>query len=149
MTKVKTLAKNLPVKFLGYIDSRSNLMSLIEKAAYFIFPSETEGLSLMLLEAASTGTPIICSDIPENTQVFNDEEVLFFKNKDHHDLAQKIKWAMENPETMHIKALKAQAKALNEYSSEAIAGLYNEQYQKLLFSNPEKTKAFAKKESLV
>jgi len=44
----------------------------------------------MLLETAWTKTPIICSDIPQNSSVFSDDEVLFFKDGDSIDLAKKI-----------------------------------------------------------
>ena len=99
MNLIKTLAKGMDVKFIGYVDDKATLMSLIERSKYFLFPSETEGLSLMLLEVASIGTtPLICSDIPENTQVFTDEEVLFFRNKDADDLAEKFSWAEKHPQ---------------------------------------------------
>ena len=66
MNEIERLSENLDVKYVGFIDSKPTLMSMLEKAGMFIFPSEHEGLSLMLLEAGSTGkTPIICSDIPE------------------------------------------------------------------------------------
>ena len=66
----------------------------------------------MLLEAASTGTPIICSDIPENTQVFEEHEVLYFKDKDDNDLAKKLQWALKNEEEMKAwKEIRAKIEA--------------------------------------
>ena len=70
--------KNLHLKFIGFVELPA-LMSLLKKAELFIFPSETEGMSIMLLEVTAVGTPVISSDIPENTQVFSTDEMLFFK----------------------------------------------------------------------
>ncbi len=84
----------------------------------------------MLLEVGSTGkTPLICSDIPENTQVFSDEEVLFFKNKDAADLMQKLRWAEAHPEEMKEKMKKACKRVVTEYPSSVSANRYDELYE--------------------
>ncbi|NND06803.1 MAG: glycosyltransferase family 4 protein [Saprospiraceae bacterium] len=137
MQQIKDLAKGLPVKFIGYIGQRSLLMALIEKAEFFIFPSETEGLSLMLLESASTGkTPIICSDIPENTEVFDPEEVLYFVNKDSDDLGDKLIYADQNSAEMQIRAHRASQRVLEQYSIDVVAGQYEVLYEQLLDKVP-------------
>ncbi len=133
MQEIKELSSELDVKFIGYVGDRITLMSLIERASYFLFPSETEGLSLMLLEAASTGkTPIICSDIPENTEVFDPSEVLYFRNKDVADLAEKLVWADQNTTAMQKRATLARKRVLSQYSIAAVSGLYDQIYRKLL-----------------
>ncbi len=87
---VKELSLGLNVYFLGYVSPLSALLELVSKSEYFVFPSEIEGMSIMLLEVASTGKPILASDIPENTQVFGENDVLFFKSEDVEDLSQKL-----------------------------------------------------------
>ena len=136
MNTIRSLAEGLDVSFIGYVSDKPTLMSLIEKAKYFLFPSETEGLSLMLLEVASVGTtPLICSDIPENTEVFSDDEVLFFRNKDADHLAEKITWADQNQDKMRMRTIRAADRVLHEYSSAAIASKYQHLYQKVLSEN--------------
>jgi glycosyltransferase involved in cell wall biosynthesis len=133
MKEIRLLTKGLTVKFIGYISDRATLLTLIENAKFFIFPSETEGLSLMLLEAASAGkTPIICSDIPENLQVFTEEEVLYFTNKDATDLADKIRWAEENAPEIERRAKRARAKVFETYTSRSIASQYDQLYHQIL-----------------
>ncbi|MBK8505586.1 MAG: glycosyltransferase family 4 protein [Saprospiraceae bacterium] len=151
MKEIRNLTNGLMVTFIGYISDRPTLLTLIENAKFFVFPSETEGLSLMLLEAASAGmTPIICSDIPENLQVFTDEEVIYFRNKDAADLAEKITWAEINSEETLLRADRARAKVLENYSSRSIAKQYDQLYTQILyrsvdqslstsFTNPEKS----------
>ena len=58
---IKQAAKGLDVKFLGYVENMNVLNALINQAHLFIFPSELEGMSMMLLEVGSVGTPIVCS----------------------------------------------------------------------------------------
>ena len=135
--KIRKLSVDLEVAFLGYIDDKSILMALVEGAELFVFPSETEGLSLMLLEVGSTGlTPLICSDIPENTQVFNEDEVLYFNNRDANDLADKIQWASSHMSVMKDKANKARLRVVNEYSSSVISAKYDAYYDNLLAETP-------------
>ncbi|MEM6631497.1 MAG: glycosyltransferase family 4 protein [Bacteroidota bacterium] len=126
--ELKQLSKGLNVHFIGYISSKAQLMALVQKAHIFCFPSETEGMSIMLLEVGSIGTPLIASDIPENTAVFNSEDLLFFSNKDHLDLAEKFKWALDNYEAMNEKAEVARDKVHTHYSREVVALHYARLY---------------------
>ena len=123
------LSRNLEVEFLGLIKEKIKLLEMIRNAKFFIFPSYNENMSIMLLEAASVRTPIICSDIPENQVIFNKEEVLYFKSEDEEDLAEKIKWAGANINLMQEKASKAYQKVLEVFTYENISleylGLFN------------------------
>ena len=126
---IKELAKGLNVHFLGFVSPLSNLLALVKESEYFVFPSETEGMSIMLLEVASTGKPILASDIPENTQVFDESHVLFFRNKDVGDLARKIVWAENNRPEFKKLGVQAQKKVFDQYTWDRIsveyAAIYN------------------------
>ncbi|MCK4664903.1 MAG: glycosyltransferase family 4 protein [Bacteroidales bacterium] len=130
--QMKELAISLNVKFIELIRDKMILLSYVKNAKLFIFPSFHEGMSNMLLEAASVKTPIICSDIQENRYVFTNEEVLFVKVKDVNDLSAKITWALSNPKLMQQKAENAFKKIKQEHSWEKIAKEYDKLYQKLL-----------------
>jgi len=133
MRSINKLAEGLDVTFLGYIDNKDNLMGLIDRSHYFIFPSLTEGLSLMLLEVGCRGTtPIICSDIPENTEVFSSDEVLYFNANNSKDLAEKFSWAMKNNQEMQERSQRAKDRVVTEYSSSVVAKKYGTLYEKLL-----------------
>jgi glycosyltransferase involved in cell wall biosynthesis len=122
----------LDVHFLGLVSPLNVLMALISKADLFIFPSETEGMSIMLLEVASVGSPIIASDIPENKQVFSSNEVVFFKTKDSADLADKIQYALSHVQEMRKLANNCQEKVYSDYLWLNIASLYKQVYLSLL-----------------
>lgn len=132
MQKIKGLSDGLNVHLLGFVNPLPALLALVDRAKLFVFPSETEGMSIMLLEVASVGMPIIASDIPENKQVFNEKEVLYFKTKDADDLAQKIQFALNNPVEMKKFGLNCQAKVYSDYLWSNIAKSYATLYEGLL-----------------
>ncbi|MBI9061712.1 MAG: glycosyltransferase family 4 protein [Marinilabiliaceae bacterium] len=132
---LQTKYTNLDTIYTGYIGDLPLLLTLIKKAQYFIFPSETEGMSIMLLEAASTLTPIICSDIKENREVFNDQHLTFFENMNPDDLGDKINQADSAPLQLKTKAEAALTHIKNKYCWENIADMYHQLYQQELHFN--------------
>ena len=129
--EVKALSDGLKVHFLGYVNPLPALLELVRKCDYFIFPSEIEGMSMMLLEVASTGKPILASDIPANKQVFNENEVLFFKSKDVQDLSEKLAYIENNKSTFNSFGLLARTKVNAKYTWDSIALQYKAQYESL------------------
>lgn len=125
------LARDMDVDFMGLIREKTKLLETIRNAKYFIFPSYNENMSIMLLEAASVRTPVICSDIPENKVIFTDDEVLYFRSEDHHDLADKIEWAISNPDLMNKRSIKAYEKVLAVFTYERISLEYQKLYDSL------------------
>ncbi|MEL6132888.1 MAG: glycosyltransferase family 4 protein [Bacteroidota bacterium] len=130
--RLHALAEGLNVTFLGLVKEKATLMSLIQGAKLFVFPSETEGMSIMLLEVANVGTPLVISDIPENTAVLEREEALFFQNQNVDDLAKQISWAITHEPKMETKAKLAQDKVRTIYDRKAIAEQYHLLFQELI-----------------
>ncbi len=123
-----SLSKTLNIIFKGLIKDKSELYSYIKNARLFVFPSFNEGMSNILLEAASLKTPIICSDIIENKAVFSDNEVQFFNTGNEQDLANKIEYSLNNYDDMIIKANNAFEKVVRNYAWEKIAAEYENLY---------------------
>lgn len=73
------------------------LSALFAHAFAFVQPSQSEGLSIALLEALSYNQAIIASDIPENTEVLG-QLGLTFAQGDAKDLAKKIEFLLQHPE---------------------------------------------------
>jgi len=132
LNELKQYNKFLNIFFLDFVNPLSTLLAFVVKSELFIFPSETEGMSIMLLEVASAGKPIIASDIPENKQVFKPDEVLYFENKNSSDLAIKIKWAIENKSETNKMSERALQKIESTYLWENIAKIYDEVYTKTI-----------------
>lgn len=138
---LKDSAKNLNIKFVGYVGSRTLLSALVSKASLFVFPSEIEGMSMMLLEVGSLNTPMICSDIPQNKAVLTGEEVLYFKTQDPEDLKEKLTFALSHPEEMKEKADKTREKVATEYAVTEVVQKYVDLYKQRLASSPEFARA--------
>jgi len=119
------------VRFIPFIQSKAVLFGIVQSAKFFVFPSTIEGMSMMLLEAASLGVPIVCSDIPENVAVLG-ERALYFRSGDVEDLANKLNWALEHPQTMRELGKAAQEWVKQNYSWDVIAAQYEKLYQQLL-----------------
>jgi len=97
--KLRQLAENRNVIFIPPIEERPKLFGIMALCKLFIFPSTSEGMSMILLEAASLGVPMICSDIPENKAVLGDH-VTYFRSESVADLAEKILWGIKNGEKL-------------------------------------------------
>ncbi len=126
------LAKGLNVEFLGLIKDKEILYNYIRNAKLFIFPSSLEAMSMMLLEVAALRVPIISSSIIENRDVFDDNEVLYFKTDDDEDLENKIEYALDNSEIMIEKSNAAYEKLVNVFNWGKIGKEYEKLYRMLI-----------------
>ncbi len=70
--------------------TQPELFELVAGAKLFVFPSEIEAMSMMLLEVISCGAPVLASDIAENTEVTGPDYPWLFRNADPADLAETI-----------------------------------------------------------
>ncbi|OFX85971.1 MAG: hypothetical protein A2W99_16820 [Bacteroidetes bacterium GWF2_33_16] len=130
--KIELLARGLNVTFIGLIKNKQELFKIINDANLFIFPSLFEAMSMMLLEVVSLKTPVLASKIPANTEIFNDQEMLFFELEKENELQKKLSFALTNPEEMKIKAEKAFQKLNEKYTWEIISLKYNSIYKNLI-----------------
>lgn len=130
--RIRALSQGLQVHFLGFVNPLPTLLEYVHQSEYFVFPSETEGMSIMLLEVASTGKAIIASNIPENTQVFTENEVLFFENKNVDDLVEKLNWVSKNKAEFNKLGTKASAKVATSYTWDKITLEYRLLYEEIL-----------------
>ena len=130
--ELKAKYKHLNVIYPGYIGDLPLLLTLIKKARLFIFPSETEGMSIMLLEAASTLILILASDIKENKEVFDNEHLTFFEDQNSSHLAEQIQFIEANQLETKIKAQNALSHIKTKYDWANIANYYDQIYQQTI-----------------
>ncbi|MBN1952333.1 MAG: glycosyltransferase family 4 protein [Bacteroidales bacterium] len=130
-TKILNLAKSMDVEFPGLIKDKSKVLTYLRHARLFIFPSYSENMSMMLLEAASMKTPIICSDIEENRELFTENEVTFFRSNDARDLSEKLAEYFKDEKQTLEKTNNAHSRLKNIYSWTVIAPKYEVLYKKM------------------
>ncbi len=87
------------VLLLGH---RDDATSLLAAADVFVFPSRFEGLPGALIEAEAAGLPIVCSDIPNNREVANDRNAIFFPVGQADNLANAIKSVINHHEKRNL-----------------------------------------------
>jgi glycosyltransferase involved in cell wall biosynthesis len=122
------------VVFLPSVN-KALLLGLARLARLFVFPSTVEAMSMMLLEAAVTGAPIVSSDIPENVAVLP-EQALFFRSRDAGDLCKKMAWALDHPDRMQELGARASTWVNEQYQWDSIV----DQYERLYYAWARKAK---------
>ncbi|MCM1140002.1 MAG: glycosyltransferase family 4 protein [Muribaculum sp.] len=130
--QIEQLSQGLNIKYIGLVRDKSLLMKYIKSSKLFIFPSLAETMSMQLLEATSMNTPVIASDIQENRDIFNEDEVLFFKSNNVEDLSSKINYALMHMDDMRERANKAYRHLISAYSWDKIASDYDKIYNSII-----------------
>jgi glycosyltransferase involved in cell wall biosynthesis len=118
------------VKFLGFRFGQ-DLIELMCNCFMFVQPSESEGLSMSLLEALSSARPVIYSDIPENREVAEGCG-LPFNPGDSKDLMAKMALMLSDSAMGENLGIAGREKARSEYDWDKIVDATEEMYAGLL-----------------
>ncbi|NOZ91329.1 MAG: glycosyltransferase family 4 protein [Epsilonproteobacteria bacterium] len=111
------------IEYLGYTDA---VLEEIEKADCIVLPSYREGLSRVLLEAASMSKPIITTNVPGCKDVVVDEyNGYLVPPKDSNSLALAIEKMIALPESERvIMGKKGRIKVIEEFDEEIVIKKY-------------------------
>ncbi|MGD9612440.1 MAG: glycosyltransferase family 4 protein [Kiritimatiellia bacterium] len=109
--------------------TQPELFELVAGAKLFVFPSEIEAMSMMLLEVVSCGVPVLASDIAENAEVVGADYPWLFRNADPAHLAEKLAQFLRAGPGPEIAALRA--RCAREFNWTAIALRYLALYRRL------------------
>lgn len=102
-------AKNPGIIFLGSRSGRT-LKELFSNAYLFVYPSEQEGMPLVVLEAAGHSRPILLSDIEVHKWMLG-KNPFFFQTKNIKDLKLSLEFLLRNPQLLSHRA-----KLIREYA---------------------------------
>ena len=119
------------VRFQPFVESSEVLSSLMAHSAGLVFPSMVEAMSMVLLEAASLGVPIVCADIPANRAVLP-EQALYFTSGEAEDLAARLEWALGHSSEMKALGAQAQAWVRAHFDWDGIAEQYDRLYREVV-----------------
>ena len=140
VNELHELAKgNKNIIFTGE-KSGNDLNALFKNAYIFAQPSESEGMSIALLESMAYGVPALVSDITENREAIGDCG-LEFKNKSVADLTQQLSFAIKHPRFIKQKAAEAKARVVKCYDWEDIAKLTALVYEEIIAESDATRKA--------
>lgn len=112
------------VVFTGPVYGQDKDM-LLRQAYCFCLPSTIEGLSIVMMEAASYKLPTIASDIDANREFLGDDAV-YVRPENEDDLVKAIEFAITHPEQMQQFVDANYAKILKKYTWDQVARKYVE-----------------------
>lgn len=115
------------ILFTGYIYG-DDTIRLMKNAYAYIQPSDVEGLSPVILTVMGLETPLICSDIQENTFIVGNS-ALTFKKSDVEDLKRCIQYSLNNTLEIQELAKKASNHAKENYSWDKVVDDHIKKFQ--------------------
>lgn len=117
---------NLRIKLLGF---QHNVAAYFKITNIFLFPSEHEVLPMCLIEATSLGVPIVCSNIPGNTDIVENGFNGLLVDPIKMDYSNSILCLLKDNVLANNLSLNGIKKAMNEYDKDKvinnIIALYN------------------------
>lgn len=129
--RIKDLAEKNPNIILTGVLSGEELAQIFSNSYLFVQPSESEGMSIALMEAIAYGNPVIASDIPENKEILSDPKFLF-KSGDAGELENKMEWVFKNYSEVQNDFRPLAEKMKDAYDWDKIAGRILEIYKDAL-----------------
>lgn len=118
--------------FTGFVQGRI-LEELYSNAYLYVLPSDLEGMPLSLLEALSYGNCCLVSDIPECTEVV-ENNALIFKRADIEDLAIKLDLACSDKVLVNKYKSRSTQFVCNKYNWDDIVNETLSIYERILKS---------------
>jgi glycosyltransferase involved in cell wall biosynthesis len=123
-------AANLPQAVLHkQLLPRETLMDVLSNAAVFVFPSEVEAMSMMLLEALACESLVVCSDIPENVAVVGEDYPFLFRSGDAASLRDVLGHALAPQPDDRDRLRRVHDRAAATFRWEEIAADYERLYE--------------------
>ena len=128
--RASELGVDARVRLLGTILDRACFYNAIDA---FVLPSIYEGLPMAVLEAMSSGVPVLSSRLEGISAVLMEEkEGLLARPGDVEDFSKQLRRLKESPELRRQLTTAARAKALDQFSASVTAGKIENIYRREL-----------------
>ncbi len=118
--ELKDLAADEPNIIFTGNQTGEVLAQLYANAYLFVQPSESEGLSLALLEAMARAVPVLVSNIEENREAIGAAGFIF-TNKDVADLTEKLRFLLIEDDLVKTRGVAGRARVAEHFNWENIA----------------------------
>jgi len=117
----------------GNINNERDLAKYYSMADVTVLPSIQENLSNIVMESLSCGTPVVAFNIGGNIDMIEHKRNGYLvKHKDTIDLANGIKWVLENEKRHRKLSRNSRIKIINEFSEKVVIPKYIDLYRKIL-----------------
>mgnify|MGYP001611868466 CR=1 FL=1 len=116
-----------------FTGQKDNIGQYLKAFDLFVLNSKTEGLSYAVLEAMSSGLPVVATHVGGNAQIINhDTDGLLYEEGNETALSDTLVQILKNPEKIRFMGKQAREKILQDYSLEAMVKQYDRLYQGLV-----------------
>jgi glycosyltransferase involved in cell wall biosynthesis len=123
--------EHISVHFVGYISDTETLVTLYNVADVMVVPSLTENLSCAIMESLACATPVCCFATGGNGDMVEHQVNGYLaREKDSEDLAQGIRWCLDNNKDGSLSK-SAEKKVMDNYTIERVGQQYAELYASL------------------
>lgn len=117
--QIQSYSSKNAIKFLG---NRSDIPEILAITDIFILPTEKEGMSNAIIEAMTSGVPVITTDIEENRCLIkNGLTGILFQRNSAPSLEQKLKLLQSNQRIRKQLSARAREEALRNFDITEIA----------------------------
>lgn len=127
LSNLQRLAKKLDITerclFCGF---KTNAVTYFKHFDLLVVPSRSEGFGLTMIEAVQQKVPVICSDLKVFNELFESNEVTFYKLDNLNSLTESLK---ESAEKGNGKAELAYQRYLTNYTAAIMAKKYCDLYK--------------------
>ncbi len=115
-----------------FYGNTNKISSIMQVSNAFVLPSVSEGLANVILEAMSSGLPIIATNTKGNAEILTHQvDALLFEENDQDDLINKILLLIENEDFAKTISTEARKKVMEQFSIQSITKQYLELYHSL------------------
>jgi glycosyltransferase involved in cell wall biosynthesis len=117
------------IVFTGYLFGRG-YQELQSHAYCYVQASEVGGTAPALVDAMGYGNCILANDVPQHHEVLGDAG-LYFKVKDGQNLANALRYVLDNPEAVKAMRIMALKRVREKYSWEKVTSDYEQTFHQL------------------
>lgn len=128
---VEALIADTGVENISVLGMRSDIAELLRSIDVFVLSSATEGMPLVILEALSTGLPIVSTDVGGIAEALNEACALVVPPGNPGELAAAMHTLASNDASRESMSSAARALAVSTYDFSKTT----KQYEELLFGN--------------
>lgn len=130
----RTAAQDPRVVLHPELLDRQALSAVLARCSAFVFPSEFEAMSMMLLEAVAAEALVVCSNIPANVAVVGSDYPYLFQSEDAEALSRTLSSALAASDEWDPGPLTRQVAAA--FSWPAAAAAYEQLYKRCRAADP-------------
>lgn len=119
------------IQFCGFVEDHDDVLRTIKSSHVFCLPSIVEGFGIVIVESMALSVPFVASNITPLVEASGGEGGLFYKPKNYVDLADKVKYVLNN-EKLRENLMKEGLIKSKEYKGERIIKQIESIYEELI-----------------